>query len=82
MYSTLSTTGIILISFLFSLQFAVYSKLPIVPFEIVISFSGISPLLPVQPSKIYPSLVGLGILNSSSIVYLSLIFSNIPPFKL
>ena len=66
MYSILSTIGIILISFLFSLQLAVNSKLPIVPFGMVKSFSGVSPLLPVQPSNIYPSLVGLGILNSSS----------------
>jgi len=58
--------GITLISFLFSLQLAVNSKLPIVPFEIVKSFSGVSPLLPVQPSNIYPSFVGLGILTSSS----------------
>ena len=66
MYSILSTMGITLISFLFSLQLAVNSKFPIVPFEIVKSFSGVSPLLPVQPSNIYPSLVGLEILNSSS----------------
>jgi hypothetical protein len=68
----------------FSFQFAVYTLFPVSPASITKSFCGFIPLEPVQPMKVYPSLVGFAIAYSLTFYEtyeVGLELSFIPPVK-
>ena len=67
--------------YLFTVQFAIYVLFPMLPFSIVTVVCAVSPLLPVQPANVYPTLLGLfNVKLSVVIVYVAGFSVIVPPF--